>query len=85
MRKARDFPRRVVWWIFSSERDVLYVCGIIIKTCGYNSWIPFAFFLRYLLLPRRSVRERKNECVHMRHLALTSRVIRYGNEVRCDA
>ena len=42
--RRATFLGRVVWWIFSSERDVLYVCGIIIKTCGYNSLIPFAFF-----------------------------------------
>ena len=44
--RRATFLGRVVWWIFSSECNMLYVCGNYNKiTCGYISLIPFAFNL----------------------------------------
>ena len=54
------------------------VAIIIKKTCRYSSLIPFAFNILTAAAAERS--REKNECVHPRHLALTSGVIRYSNE-----
>ena len=57
--RRATFLGRVVWWIFSSESDVLYVCGIYNKTCGYSSLIPFAFKILSFAAAGRS-REKTN-------------------------
>ena len=62
---------------------MLFLCGKYNKdTCGYSSLVPFTFNILTLAAAERS-REKINECVRPRRLALTSGVIRYSNEARC--
>ena len=41
--RRATFLGRVIWWIFSSESDVLYVCGIYNK----NMWVQFLDIVRF--------------------------------------
>ena len=69
--RRATFLGHVVWWIFSSESDVLLVWQLKQRTYAYSSLMPFAFNLLILAAVERS-RER-NECVQPRHLALNER------------